>query len=621
MPKGEAASPGWDLQKVSAVHIRVPPRGPSRNPARLAIILVLVALLLSTMATPALAQDPYHIKYVPTEQLPTRVEAGEMVHFRLRITNIGTQNFTGTKKLSVQLNSAGSTLASQQSIQLNKGAFTEIDLSFKADTEGTFEIKIEASAGPEYVEIWDASNNTNRVVGSLEVYVITEPFNWTPIIIAVVVVVVLVVVLYLWRSKTLKAEEEKRIAEDARRQEVIRKKEAEIAKKIEVRDVLGKHPRDYYIIRRQKFAHYKPSGMTSSGLTILKRERTKAELDAQVKHQCPKCGTVLPQERAICPRCTATEAIENVRHQIRHYKSREDVDFKDAEALLRKAEHRVNWSDWAGANEYVKQAETRMIEDWMVYKRGGHIEQTVTDKTMGSGPTKDAKIIGLEGEKQMTMVSLEGTIAGPDLGDEAHRGKPCPKCGRPMYEDICFYDEFEKASNACWALIEAGEADGAPLTEPKDLCRQATNAHEHGSDELAVRYLRRGYIVAKETNVSHARSKTEGIIKFTWALFEQVREMGEDVTIAKVMLEKAEASLKAGDNSQARSQAAKADGFLKQMREDGFRKRSTDLMAKVEAQPGMGAEAKALVEKARKLIAAKEYEGAVDLLEAARAKK
>src|SRR4030042_5087838 len=115
-------------------------------------------------------------------------------------------------------------------------------------------------------------------------------------------------------------------------------------------------------------------------------------MDAQVQHQCPKCGTVLPKERAVCPRCTATEAIENVRHQIRHYKSREDVDFKDAEALLRKAEHRVNWSDWAGANEYVKQAETRMIEDWMVYKRGGRIEQTVTDKTMGSGPTKDAKI-------------------------------------------------------------------------------------------------------------------------------------------------------------------------------------------------------------------------------------
>lgn len=585
------------------------------------MVVMLVALLLSAVASPALAQSKYHIKYIPTEELPTRVEKDQMVHFRLRITNIGTDNFTGTKKLTVQLNSEGTTLASQPSIALNHGAFMDLDFPFKAASEGKTEIKIEAFAGAEFVEIWDAENRSNRVVGSLEVYVVTEPFNWTPIIVAIVVVIVLVVVIFLWRSKKLKQEEVNRIAEEARRQEIIRKKEAEIAKRIEVRDVLGKHPRDYYILRRQRFAHHKPSGMTSSGLTILKREKTKEELEAQVQHQCPKCGTVLPEARAVCPRCTATEKIENVRHQVRHYKSREDVDFKDAEALLRKAEHRVNWSDWAGANEYVKQAETRMIEDWMTYKRGGRIEQTVSDKTDGSGPTLDAKIIGLQGEKQVMITSLEGTIAGPDFGDDAHRGKPCPKCGRPMYNDICFYDEFDKASNACWALIEEGESDGAPLTEPKDLCRQATNAHEHGSDELAVRYLRRAYIVAKETNVSHAKSKTEGIISFTWTLFEQVRTMGEDVTAAKQMLERAEAAKKAGDDKQARSLAGKADGFLKQLREDSFRKKATELMTKVESQPGLSADAKVLVEKARKLIAVKEYEGAMDLLEAARAKK
>jgi len=621
MRNGEAASPGWDLSKVSAVHIRTSPRGSVGIPARLAIVLVLVVLLLSTMAAPALAQSKYHIKYALTEELPTRVEKGETVHFRLSITNIGTENFTGTKKLKVQLNSEGTTLASQSSIILNKGASTTVDLSFKTTTEGTFEIKIEASAGSEYAEIWDNQSQPNRVVGSLEVFVVTEPFNWTPIIIAIVVVVVIVAVLFVWRSRKLKQEEQNRIAEEARRQEHIRKKEAEIAKKIEVRDVLGKHPRDYYIVRRQKFAHYKPSGMTSSGLTILKRERSKEELEALVTHQCPKCGTLLPAERAVCPRCTAVEAIENVRHQIRHYKSREEVDFKDAEALLRKAEHRVNWSDWSGANDFVKQAETRMIEDWMTYKRGGRIEQTVTDQTAGSGPTIDAKIIGLQGEKQAMITSLEGPIAGPDLGDEAHRGKPCPKCGRPMYDDICFFDDFEKASNACWALIEDGEADGAPLSEPKDLCRQATNAREHGSEELATRYLRRAFIVAKETNATHAKSKTEGIIKFTWMLFEQVKSMGEDVTAAKQMLDKAEVAQKAGDDKQARSFAAKADGFLKQQREDGFRKKAAELLSKVEAQPGLGAEAMALVEKAKKLVAAKEYEGAVDLLEAARAKK
>jgi hypothetical protein len=262
-----------------------------------------------------------------------------------------------------------------------------------------------------------------------------------------------------------------------------------------------------------------------------------------------------------------------------------------------------------------------MIEDYQTYRRGGRIIETVSDKTEGQGPTKDAKIIGMQGEKMPVMPS-ERPHAGPlELPDDGATGTPCPKCGRPMYDNICFYDDFDKALNATWATIEEGEADGAPLTEQKDLTRQAATAMEHGSGEQGVRYLRRAYILSKETVASHARSKSEGIIKFTWTLFKQVEVMGEDTSMARQMLEKAEAALKAGDDKQARSYAAKADGFLKQLREDGYRKRANDMLQKATAQPMQSAAANDLVEKAKRLIAAKEYEGAVDLLEAARAKK
>jgi len=578
---------------------------------------LLSLLLVTLLATPTTAAT-YIIKVEPQGTLPMSANVGETVFVQVRITNVGPTNFTGTRKLTVQLSASGEVLDTESQIQLNIAQSTIVDFSFKAII-GRYDVTIDSFTGPEGVDVRDATNASNRVVivGFIGTEVIKK-FNWTPVIAIIAVVAVLGVVGSLLRARKLKKEEERRIAEEARRQEMIRKKEAEIAKKIEVRDVLGKHPRDYYLTRRSNYARYKPSGMTSSGLNLLKREKTKEERDAEVKNQCPKCGTVLPVQGAQCPRCNAVEKIENVRHQIRHYKSRDDIDFKDAETLLRKAEHRINWSDFTAAMEYVRQAETRMIEDYQTYRRGGQVRETVSETTSGKGPTIDAKIIGLEGET--TLMPAANRHVGPlELPDDGTTGQPCPKCGRPMYEDMCLHDDLEKALNATWALIEEGENDGAQMGEPKDLCRQATNAQEHDSDELAVRYLRRAHTIAKQTVTTHARSKTEGIIKFTEQLFRQVASMGEDTAMAKSTLDKAKAAFGAGDNKAARSYATKADGFLKQLKEDSHRKRANDLISKVSSRPSLSPAARDLMEKARKLIDAKEYEGAVDLLEAAQA--
>jgi len=585
---------------------------------RLIAVALLSLLIVTILATPTTAAT-YAIKVETQGTGVPNAKVGDPVTVEVKITNIGTSNFSGIRQLKVQLSAKGEVLSAPTTIPLNIGKNTTVPFTFKA-IEGTYDVTMDASAGPEFVEIRDASNAINNVIikGFTGEKIVTK-FNWTPVIIIIVVVAILGVVGYLLRARKLKQEEEKRIAEEARRQEIIRKKEAEIAKKIEVRDVLGKHPRDYYIMRRTQYARYKPSGMTTSGLNLLKREKTKEELAAEVRFQCPKCGTILSAEGAQCPRCNAVEKIENVRHQIRHYKSRDDIDFKDAEALLRKAEHRLNWSDFTAAMDYVRQAETRMIEDYQTYRRGGTVRETVVETSEGKGPTIDAKIIGLQGEKT-AMPTSDATFRALDLGEDATAGAPCPKCGRPMYEQMCLYDDFEKAINATWALIEEGETDGAPMGEPKDLCRQATNAQEHGSTELAVRYLRRAHTLAKEAVAAHIKSKTEGIIKFTEQLLKQVSSMGEDISMAKAMLDKAQAAYGAGDNTGARSYAAKADGFLKQLKEDHYRKQANDLMSKVSLRPSLSPAAKDLVDKANKLIAAKEYEAAVDLLEAAQAK-
>jgi uncharacterized OB-fold protein len=582
-------------------------------------VALLSLLIVTLLATPTTAAT-YGIKVEPQGTMVTNAKVGDSVFVQVKITNIGTSNFSGIKQLKVQLSAkGGEVLSAPTTVQLLIGKNTTVDFNFKA-IEGTYDVNMDASAGSDFVEIRNAAGAIdNVIIKDFNGEKVVTKFNWTPIIAIIAVVAVLGVVGYLLRARKLKQEEEKRIAEEARRQEMIRKKEAEIAKKIEVRDVLGKHPRDYYITRRSQYARYKPSGMTTSGLNLLKREKTKAELAEEVKHQCPKCGTILSREGAQCPRCIAVEKIENVRHQIRHYKSRDDVDFKDAETMLRKAEHRINWSDFTGAMDYVRQAEARMIEDYQTYRRGGQVRETETEITEGSGPTIDAKIIGLQGETT-AMPTSDANFHALELKDSSSTGAPCPKCGRPMFEQMCLYDDFEKAVNATWALIEEGETDGAQMGEPKDLTRQATNAQEHGSNELAVRYLRRAHTMAKEAVAAHTRSKTEGIIKFTEQLLKQVASMGEDTAMAKSMLDKAQAAFDASDNTAARSYATKADGFLKQLKEDSHRKKANDLMSKVSARPSLSPAAKDLVVKAKKLIDAKEYEGAVDLLEAAQAK-
>ena len=250
---------------------------------------------------------------------------------------------------------------------------------------------------------------------------------------------------------------------------------------------------------------------------------------------------------------------------------------------------------------------------------GETLTSTVEEYSESKGPSLDAKVIGLEGEE----AAIPAAIVAAKLTstrDAEPAGEPCPECGTPMDSGVCLFCTFEENLDSCWSIIEKAELDGADMKEMSDLCRQANNAKERGSDELAIRYLSRATRLSEEAYHEHARSKTEGIIRFTNALIMQVKSMGEEVTMAEQMITKAEEAMEAGEYETARSMAAKADGYLKQMKEDSYRKQIQELLPIVEAGSASNLEVQQLLFKAKKLINANELEGAVDLLETAKTK-
>ncbi len=588
---------------------------------RTALLIGLILLTLVVGSTlPTLALEKYNgaaIEWILPEPLPSKVDVGEEFSVTVKVTNEGTVDLTGGNKTTVELTVKGKKLDTKE-VQLEKGKNSTIVFRITLTSSGSHELKLNSYYRYGLVELYNEDGVKTSTLGTVKAEVVDEPINWTPIIAVIAVAVLVIVGFILFDKRKKKADADRRLAEEARRQELIRKKEAEIAKKIEVRNIVGKHPRDYYSLRRTKYANLRPGGMTSSGLNILRRQKTKAEIEAE-RIICPKCGTDLPEPGATCPRCEASEKVESVRHTIRTYKGQADADFTDAEALLRKAEHRLSWSDFAMAITLVNEAEVKMEEIWAATEKGETLESTVEEYSQAKGPSLDAKVIGLEGEEAAIPAAL---VAAELIStqDEEPAGEPCPECETLLDDGVCLICTFDEKIDACWAIIEAAELDGANMDESKDLCRQANNARERGSDELAIRYLRRATRLSEEAYHEHARSKTEGIIRFTNALIMQVKTMGEDVSMAEQMMEKAMEALEAGEYEAARSMAAKADGYLKQMREDSYRKQIQDLLPVVEAGSASNPDVQQLLFKAKKLISANELEGAVTLLEAAQAK-
>jgi predicted amidophosphoribosyltransferase len=548
-------------------------------------------------------------------QLPDKVEAGEEFTVMLTFRNIGDINLTGNKRTTIELSSEGEDVGRIKMEDLRVNQTQPLSFKVKLKGDGNFALKLNAYNGG-IVALYDENSQRTFDIGTVKVETIEEPINWIPIIAIIAVVGVVVGIFYMMNQKKKKAEEEKRLADEARRQEMIRKKEEEIAKKIEVRQVVGKETRDFYMLQRTKYGNLKPSGLTRSGLTILKKAKTKAELEAE-RIVCPKCGTDLKEVGDACPRCTASEKVEAVRHDIRTYKSQEDADFSDAEALLRKAEHRLNWSDFSMAYDLVSQAETRMKEIWDATEKGEAVESTVVEYSEAEGPSLESKVIGLEGEDAAVTASFSAGADTQAADNGEPEGEACDECGNTMVDEDCLFCTFDENMDATWAIIEKAELDGAKMDEVKSLCRQAKSAKERDNDDLAIRYLRRAKRMAGETYYAHGRSKTEGIIEYTNTLIMQVKGMGEDMTMAEQMIVKAKEAMEANEFEAARSMAAKADGYLKQMKEDSYRKRIAELMPTVEAGAGSNPDVDKLLGKAKKLIDAGELEGASDLLEAA----
>jgi len=596
---------------------------PSKPMVRKRSALLLGFILLTLVvgsALPTLALEKYSgasLEWSMAEPLPTEAEVDKKFIVAVWVKNEGTIDLTGGNKTTVEISVQGTKADSEiVHLALDESRLIRFEVTLKSP--GVHELSLNSYYRYGLVELYNENGAKTSTIGTIEAVVFEKPLDLTPIIAVIAVAVIGILGFLMYDKRKKKAEDERRLAEEARRKVLIKKKEAEIAKKIEVRNIVGKHPRDYYSLRRAKYANLRPAGMTSSGLNILRRQKTKAELEAD-REICPKCGTDLSGPEAECLRCPAAEKVEAVRHTIRTYKSQVDADFTDAEALLRKAEHRLSWSDFIKAGDLVNEAEKKMEDIWAATRDGEVLTSTVDEYSPSKGPSLDAKVIGLEGEDAAMPAALDGSELIPTL-EKGQESEPCPECDTPMDDNVCPVCAFEENLDGCWSIIEAAELDGAELKEVKDLCRQANNARERGSDDLAIRYLGRATRLSEETYHEHAKTKTQGIIRFTNALILQVKTMGEDVAMAEQMISKAEEALEAGEYEASRSLAAKADGYLKQMKEDSYRKQIQELLPIVEAGSGANPDVEQLLFKAKKLINANELEGAVDLLESAKTK-
>ncbi|MCJ2540100.1 MAG: zinc ribbon domain-containing protein, partial [Candidatus Thermoplasmatota archaeon] len=275
-----------------------------RNRTVLLISILLLSMIFGSMVPTAAAADINGpaLEWNLVEPLPDKVESDDQVTVKLMFRNIGDMNLTGNKRATIELQSGGHTLDSIRLNDMRLNGTQQVVFRVALEGDGFHPLKLNADNHAGVVGLYDEEGK-EATIGTVEVETIVEPFNWIPIIvIAVVAAVILGVITYMNKKK--KAEEEaQRVVDEARRQEMIRKKEAVIAKKIKVRQMVGKHPRDYYTLRRTKYANLKPSGLTRAGLTILGRVKSKAELEEE-RIVCPKCGTELPEENAVCPRCS-----------------------------------------------------------------------------------------------------------------------------------------------------------------------------------------------------------------------------------------------------------------------------------------------------------------------------
>jgi hypothetical protein len=422
--------------------------------------------------------------------------------------------------------------------------------------------------------------------------------------------------------KRRKAEAERQAAEAAARAEVEARVKAEQEREAALlKKIAGKNPPEYYVRRRQRLAVLVPAGLTSSGITILAKEKELVVTEKIQIIACQRCGTKKDTWESPCPRCTVTDGIDAMKAQVRQAKG---ADMADVNDLIKQAEFQLSYSDYDKCNDLLATAQKVFTEILSGGERTTVVKKIETITASQAAP----KVLDIGIKTEHTEVDFAAEEREHEAREEyTQLGAVCPDCGHAMYGDLCAFDNFDDYQRLAQEATDKAEAGGADTRDSRDLLERATRMREEGHKDTGARYLNRARFLAVTGLSTHLAGRAEGMIDYARVLMMSGEEDGvaADFAEAEQLINEADAARLAGDPQEAIRLVTDAENRIQEALRNMARhvaiKRIDAVSAEIDEARGKGISVQAAEERlkeARATFDDGEFEAARDAATTAR---
>ncbi|HEX9710383.1 MAG TPA: hypothetical protein VGB42_10525 [Candidatus Thermoplasmatota archaeon] len=372
------------------------------------------------------------------------------------------------------------------------------------------------------------------------------------------------VIGFLYMKKR-KEDAARHAAEAAARAEIEARVKAEQEREAALlKKIAGKNPPEYYVRRRQRLALMVPAGLSSSGITILAKEKPLVVTEKIQVISCQRCGTQKADWDAPCPRCTITDAIDALKAEVRKARGH---DFSDVSGLIQQAEFQLSYSDYEKCNDLMATARTVFAEILSGGERKTVVKKMETISAAQAGP----KVLDIGIKDEHTATDFAAEERDHEAREEyAQLGNACPDCGHAMYGDLCAYDNFDQYTGIASESVEKAGAGGADTADARDLLERAARMREDGHKDTASRYLNRARYLAVTGLRDHLNARADGMIDYARVLMLAGEEDGvaADFAGADALINEADSARAAGDPETAIRLVAEAENRIQEALHD-----------------------------------------------------
>ncbi len=388
-----------------------------------------------------------------------------------------------------------------------------------------------------------------------------------------------------------------------------------------LRKIAGKNPPEYYVRRRKRLAVMVPAGLSSSGITILSKEKPLEVTEKIQIIACDRCGTHKETWEAPCPRCPITDGIDALKAQLRKGKG---LDVSDVNDLMQQAEFQLSYSDYQKATKLLATARTVFAE----ILAGGERKTVVKRIEKISAADAAPKVLDIGIKTEHAEVDLAAEEKQHEAREEyAQLGQGCPDCGHAMYGDLCAFDNLDEYTKLVREAIDKAEAGGAETADPRDLLGRSRRMREENHKDTAARYLNRARYLAVNGLMSHQSARAEGMIEYARVLMMAGEEDGVSADFAgsEAIINQADEAWQAGDPEKAVALVTEAENRIQEALHDMARhvaiKRIDVVAAEIDEARAKGLKVEAAEERlkdARSTFDDGEFEAARDAATTAR---